>query len=172
MNPAGPKTMVIGYGNPGRLDDGLGPALAARLATMDLPHVTVETGYHLTIEDAEGVARHDMAIFADAAVSGPEPFEFRRIEPKRVTSFSTHGVEPQAVLSLAHEVFGSNTVGYVLAIRGYAFDGFSEQLSQTARDNLDAALKHLTSLFARGLEQQRCRKPVPESSDIRQEVQP
>ena len=31
------KALVIGYGNPGRLDDGLGPALAEAVEKLDLP---------------------------------------------------------------------------------------------------------------------------------------
>jgi DNA-binding response OmpR family regulator len=45
------RVLVIGYGNPGRLDDGLGPALAETLQRLDLPGVTVDADYQLTAED-------------------------------------------------------------------------------------------------------------------------
>ena len=36
--------LLLGYGNPGRLDDGLGPALAAQVERLALPGVTVRVG--------------------------------------------------------------------------------------------------------------------------------
>jgi len=134
------KVLLIGYGNPGRRDDGLGPALAGAVEKLEIPGVTVDADYQLTVEDAAAVTAHDAVVFADAAVAGPEPFSFRRIEPKLAVSFSSHSVDPQTVLALAHELFGARTEGYVLGIRGYAFEEFGESLSQRARANLAAAL--------------------------------
>ena len=135
------RIILIGYGNPGRLDDGLGPALAAAVEAMRLPGMTAESKYHLTVEDAESVARHDIVIFADAAVSGPEPFELRSIEPAVTHRFTTHGIDPETVLGLARDVFGAETRGFVLAIRGYEFNDFGETLSDGARRNLADAVR-------------------------------
>lgn len=149
MSAGGRRVLVIGYGNPGRLDDGLGPALAAALERMDLPGVTVEADYQLTVEDGAQAAEHDVVIFADAALRGSEPFFFRRlaVDEEAELGFSTHSVEPAAVLTLAWRLFGARTEGYVLGIRGYAFDRFGEELSERARDNLAAA----TAFLERGL---------------------
>lgn len=130
------KVLLIGFGNPGRLDDGLGPALAALAEGLNLPGVTVESDYQLCLEDAEAVARHDVAIFADADVSGPEPFSFRRLEPAPSMSFSTHSLRPAAVLGLARQIFGAETEGYILSIRGYVYNEYEESLSERARANL------------------------------------
>ena len=128
--------MLIGYGNPGRLDDGLGPALAEAIEKINLPDVTVDSDYQLTVEDAAVVAEHDIVIFADAAVDGQEPFFFKEIQPKSEISFSTHSIEPEAVLALAHDLFQSKTRAYVLGIRGYEFNDFGEKLSDKAQNNL------------------------------------
>ncbi|MFH1533268.1 MAG: hydrogenase maturation protease [Pseudomonadota bacterium] len=138
-----PKILVIGYGNPGRLDDGLGPALAARLEVMALPGVTVDSDYQLTVEDAAAVAQHDVVIFADAHVSCAPPFALTRLEPGGAMSFSTHHVEPGAVLALAKDLFGETPDAFALGIRGYEFNDFGERLSDAARRNLDAALEFL-----------------------------
>jgi hydrogenase maturation protease len=135
------RTLLIGYGNPGRRDDGLGPAMAAALEALRLPGLTVEVDYQLIVEHAALAAEHDIVVFADAAVSGPEPFYFRRIEPKSECSFSTHSLSPAGVLALARELFGATCRGYVLGIRGYHFDEFGEELSWPARANLAAAVK-------------------------------
>jgi len=139
--------LIIGYGNPGRLDDGLGPALADALAESGIPGLTIESNYQLTVEDAAAVAEHDVVVFADASVSGAEPFVFSPLEPESTMSFSSHSVSPGAVLSLARDLFDASTRGYVLGIRGYCFDEFGERLSSRARANLDEALRFLESLL-------------------------
>ncbi|MDY7107673.1 MAG: hydrogenase maturation protease [Planctomycetota bacterium] len=147
MGAAEASVLLIGYGNPGRLDDGLGPALADAVDALDLPGVTVDVDYQLQPEDAAEIADHDVVIFADADVACQGPYRFQRIEPKRQTSFSSHSTSPQALLALAHEAFGASTAGYILGIRGEAFDDFGEGLSPAAQANLDAAREFIIPLL-------------------------
>ena len=135
------EVLVIGYGNPGRLDDGLGPAFADALEQLGLPGVEVEIDYQLMVEHADAVARHRVVVFADAAMSGPAPFSLRRLASRPGQSFSTHRAEPEALLALAEGLFGAEVEGYALGIRGYEFDNFGERLSPGARANLEAALR-------------------------------
>ena len=72
-----PRVLVLGYGNPGRQDDGLGPAAAAEIGKLDWPGVTACDNYQLVIEDAVEIAEHDVVWFVDAARSGAEPYEVR-----------------------------------------------------------------------------------------------
>lgn len=132
--------LVIGYGNPGRRDDGLGPAFAAALEAHSYPGVTVDADYQLTVEDAATVAQHDAAVFVDADTQGAEPFCFRRLAPGDAVTFSTHSVSAEGVLALAQELFHAKTSAYVLGVRGYEFNEFGEGLSEQARENLAAAL--------------------------------
>ncbi len=143
------KVLVIGYGNPGRLDDGLGPALAEAIAQQEIPGVTVDANYLLTVEDASDISEHEVVVFADAAVTGAEPFFFREVEPKTELSFSSHHMEPAAVLGLAHDMFGAQTRGYALGIRGYEFDEFGQQLSDGAQNNLLEAIAFLADRLER-----------------------
>ncbi len=146
--PRARRVLILGYGNPGRRDDGLGPALAERFQEADLPGVRVESGYQLNIEDAAAVAQHELVIFADADRGSEPPFLLRPLEPRTgAMEFTTHSVSPEGVLGLAHDVFGAETEGFSLAIRGYDFDGFGEGLSDEAELNLNAAVDFLrTSL--------------------------
>jgi hydrogenase maturation protease len=162
MHNGAPRILVIGYGNPGRLDDGLGPALAEAMERLGMSGVTVESNYQLTVEDAATVAAHDIVIFADAAVSGREPFAFtpildgaavdvkmRGVKPRgsfygsASTRFTSHHLEPADVLELARRLFHGEPQGYLLAIRGYDFNEFGERLSERARQNLDQAVRFL-----------------------------
>ena len=139
MNAPPPRVLIIGYGNPGRLDDGLGPALAAEAEAWGLPGLTVDAAYSLGPEDAELVSRHDVAIFVDAAARGREPFGLSSVLPRTGLAFSSHSLGPEEVMGLAHELFASRARGYLLGVRGYAFDDFGEGLSPGARQNLRAA---------------------------------
>ena len=143
------NVLLIGYGNPGRRDDGLGPALASAVEELGIPGVTTDADYQLNVEDAEAVARYDYVVFADADVSGPEPFSFRKLEPDPSLGFTTHSVKPGALLALASELFGGRPEAYVLAIRGYEFGEFEESLSAGARANLAAALTFIEPLLRR-----------------------
>ena len=144
------RFLVIGYGNPGRLDDGLGPALAAALEARTIPGVTVEANYQLAVEDAAQIAEHDVVVFADAAVAGPEPFFVRRVGERPVEGLGSHTIEPEALMGLAKDAFGAETRGFALGIRGYEFNEFGERLSARAQRNLDAALSFLDARLRSG----------------------
>jgi hydrogenase maturation protease len=141
---------VLGYGNPGRQDDGLGPAFCEALAPVAPVGVEVRSAMQLNVEEAAEVARAATVIFVDASLPAPGPFAFERVEPGpgRI-AFSSHSSSPEAVLGLARTLFGAATRGWTLAIRGARFRGFGEELSPTAHANMEAALEHLRPLLAR-----------------------
>lgn len=141
--------LVVGFGNPARGDDGLGPAFARRVAARGLDGVVVESPYQLQLEDAVMLAEHDAVIFADAEATGPGPFSFRALEPTRHLAFTSHAVVPGALLAVARDLFECRTPAYVLGIRGHAFGAFDESLSAAARDNLDAAASFLVPILER-----------------------
>jgi len=135
------KILLIGYGNPGRLDDGLGPAFAEKIQALELPGVAVESNYQLNIEDADLVAKFDVVVFADASVDAEAPFEFQPLESKPpMVGFSSHSIAAGSLLGLAEELFGATPQAYTMAIRGYDFNEFGEWLSAQAQANLKAAV--------------------------------
>lgn len=144
------KILLIGYGNPGRMDDGLGPALADTVEQLAIPGLTVDADYQLNVEDAAAAAEHEAVIFADASVNGREPFFFKRLQPGDTISFSSHSVEPEAVLAMARTMFGSKVRGYALGIRGYEFNEFGEFLSGPALKNLAETVERLTPALRDG----------------------
>jgi hydrogenase maturation protease len=144
------RVLVLAFGNPGRRDDGLGPALAAALEALHLPAVRIDVDYQLTIEDAAAIAAHDVVVFIDADCRGATPFSWRRVAPSASASFSSHSISPHGVLGLAQELFGAAPRAYLLGIRGYEFNEFGEGLSAPARHNLAAALDFLTPMLRDG----------------------
>jgi len=148
--PRATSILVIGYGNPAREDDALGPAAAAAVEAFGIESVTVDSDYQLTVEDAAAVAAHDTVIFIDAAVEGDMPFTFTRVTPKMVGSLSSHSVEPEEVVALAEALFCAAPDVYILGIRGYSFAMFTETMTGEARRNLDAALAFLEPMLRSG----------------------
>ncbi len=136
---ARPRIFVLGYGNPGRRDDGLGPELARRIEELALDGVETDADYQLNIEDAATLASHDIIVFADASKNAPESFIFERLEPAAEVAFTSHSVSPGSVLAICEEHFQARPKAWVLGIRGYEFE-FKEGLSPQARDNLEQAL--------------------------------
>lgn len=145
--------LIIGYGNPGRQDDGLGPALAGALERLGLPGVSVDSDYQLTVEHSEMAARHRIVVFADATTDGGESFTWSRIEPHRAgIRFSSHHLAPADVLALAREVFSAEPEGYLLAIRGRRFGeleaGFSPEAQAALKDAVDFLAANCPRLIA------------------------
>ena len=147
--PAG-SVLLIGFGNPGRLDDGLGPALAKAVEQMQLPGVTVDSDYQLTVEDADAIAHHKVVIFADADVSGPEPFSVQAVVGSDELSFSSHSASPAAVVGLAKHLFAGQAQAFLLGMRGYEFNEFAEVLSEKAAANLDATVAFIGRVLRGG----------------------
>jgi hydrogenase maturation protease len=134
-----PRILVLGYGNPGRQDDGLGPAVATAIALQNWPHVTAYDNYQLNIEDALDVADHDVVWFVDAARAGPAPYSVSRLTAAPVIEFTSHLVRPEAVLAIARRYCNRSPPAFLLGIRGYEFE-FVEQLTDAATRNMRAAL--------------------------------
>ncbi len=144
---AATTVLVIGFGNPAREDDGLGPAAAETIEKLELEGVTVDIDYQLTVEDAAAAAEYDIVLFIDASTEGEDPFVVKRITPVRQESFSSHSVSPEAVLALAHDLFDASTKAYILCIRGISFSMFTETMTDQAASNLEQALAFIVPVI-------------------------
>lgn len=128
---------LIGYGNPGRGDDGLGPALASRMA--DVAGLAVTTEYQLTVDHALLISDAEMVIFADALLHADVPFTFTQVTPSTSHDVTSHSLSPQAVLALCNTLYGHAPEAYVLGIAGHEFGEVKEGLSPQAQSNLSFA---------------------------------
>ena len=141
-SPEAPRVLILGYGNPGRGDDGLGPSASAEIGALGWPHVTAHDNYQLNIEDALDVATHTVVWFVDAARSGPSPFTITTLAPAASLEFTSHLVRPEAILALAHQYYGATPRAFLMGIRGYEFE-FVEGLTAAATDNLQRAVERI-----------------------------
>ncbi len=150
MSSCFPEILLIGYGNPGRMDDGLGPALAAKIEENPVDGIIVDADYQLTVEDSVDISKYEIVIFADAAVTGDAPFFFKKVHSISPSGISSHSVSPGEVLYLVETMFQAKTTAYVLGIRGYEFERFEERLSEGAKKNLEAAFEFIMNLVQSG----------------------
>ena len=109
-HPDGP-VMVVGYGNSLRSDDGVGPAVAARLAgDPRLAGVIIRSEHQLTPELAADASQASLLVLVDAGTDeAPGEVSVRRLEPSPVEGGTawTHHLDPSALVGLARELWGS-----------------------------------------------------------------
>jgi hydrogenase maturation protease len=141
--------LVLGIGNPGRRDDGLGAAAAERLRKRRLRGVACDANYQLAIEDALACAERDVVVFVDAARGLRKPFAFRKVKPAGGLPAMSHALGPEAVLAVAAGLYGKRPEAWILAVRGRRF-GVGEGLTEEAGRNLELALAFLAD-FLKGL---------------------
>ena len=134
--------LLIAYGNPGRGDDGLGPAFAERLQERTLPNLKVVVDYQLTVEHALLLVDATRVVFVDAVIGSPEPYAFSEISPVPTGTVASHSLSPATVLSLAEMLYGVRLPAHVLGIGGFEFDRVHEGISPGALRNLDLAKNH------------------------------
>lgn len=131
--------LVIGYGNRGRGDDGLGPEFAARLEDARLPGIDIDIDYQLTVEHALAVAGAEQVVFVDSLMGSVAPYAFSRIRAGASGTLASHSLTPATVLELARTLYSSEPKAWVLGIAGEEFGAVKEGLSGTAIRNLDLA---------------------------------
>lgn len=141
-------TLLIGYGNPGRGDDGLGPAFARRIAARNLPGLTIEIDYQLTVDHALMMAGAERVVFADAALDAEAPFYFRPVAGAADGALGSHSIGPDDAVALARLLFGASPSGFVLGLRGAAYGEMAEGLSEAAAASLDAAEAFFVQWYA------------------------
>ena len=140
-------TWIIGYGNPGRQDDGIGPCfitrLAQRLPEHLSPHISLQENYQLTVEDALEACDYQRIIFVDASLNGTEPFSYQPVDTRAGGEFGSHSISPAGLIQLCNTLYQHQPEASILGIRGYQFDDFEEKLSPQAQCNVEAALDFL-----------------------------
>ena len=142
----GPATFLIGIGNSGRRDDGLGWAFLERVS--DTFYGRIEFRYQLQVEDAALIRDARRVIFVDASREAlPGGFSWRSCGPSPDFQYTSHVLPPQAVLHLCEDLYGHAPPSDMLLIEGEDW-GLDEGLSATARRNLDKATTFFREQFA------------------------
>jgi len=136
------KSLIIGIGNSGRSDDGLGWAFSESVEESELYRGDIVLRYQLQIEDADLISAYDQVLFVDAH-SGRVDRGMRceLVDPHIEHSYSTHALLPGAIVGLCKELYDATPKAYILMIEGHEWD-LKIGLSEIAQTNLSRALQY------------------------------
>lgn len=130
------RTLLIGYGNPDREDDGVAwhilRALALELGLSapasyedDFPvndRLDFAFSLQLTPEMAEDLTAYDRICFVDAHMGSiPTEVQLIPVESEFQRSPFTHHLTAQSLLSMCETLYGKQPEAVLLSVRGYRF---------------------------------------------------
>ena len=132
------NTLVIGYGNTLRGDDGAGPYVA-RSAGPD-----AIACHQLTPELAEPISRARQVIFVDAHVGVPAgQLVVESVAPRETAG--VHRFNPETLLALSQQVYGHAPAALLIGIGAESFD-LGEKLSPAAKRAARKALRTIREM--------------------------
>src|SRR5512144_1949458 len=138
------RTLILGYGNFDRQDDGVAwhvlAAVAERLGcavplspeeefppNAGTPDFLFEL--QLTPEMAETIAQYERVCFVDAHTGAvPHDMNVSKIAAEFQASPLTHHLTPQSLLTFAQTLYQARPEAILVSVRGYQF-GFERELS-------------------------------------------
>jgi hydrogenase maturation protease len=143
------NTLIIGYGNPDRQDDGVGwhilKYLAERIghsipddpgASIEIESDIVDLLFTLQIypELAETISHYQRICFVDAHTSNiPDEISWTVLNPEYEKSPLTHHMSPKTVLSIAAMIYDHKPEAILVSVRGYDFQ-FERSLSSKTEE--------------------------------------
>jgi hydrogenase maturation protease len=158
-----PRTLVIGYGNIHRADDGVAHHIIgllrkrlgqAPLGENDtgLDNLGAETDSisltQLIPELIDTLVDYDQIIFVDAHVRDDVPdLHHEMVSAEYVISAFTHHMTPAMLLALLKAIHHREPAGHIMSIRGHDFD-FHDSLSASAQALVEPAVNQILRLVA------------------------
>ena len=154
-----PKTLVLGYGNPDREDDGVAWHILKGLAVqfgLNFPSsyqdeiIQSNENLHLIFdlqlmpEIADELANYSRICFVDAHTGAlQEDLNFQKLESKFQNSPLTHHMTPQTLLAILDSAYNHNPEAILVSVRGYQF-GFEHNLSPLTRNLAILAIERIS----------------------------
>lgn len=159
------KILVIGYGNPSRMDDGVGHYVVNRLnehwglPTIDLlgepsgdgsdtarlgaAQVRTMWLQQLDIGLAEDLAAVDKVILVDAHVDGP-PLVSCEVSERHAVGLTSHVATPETLLAICRQAYGRRPAATLHTALGERFD-FAAELTKSVRERADELVARILS---------------------------
>ncbi|MDO9087792.1 MAG: hypothetical protein Q7U53_16420 [Anaerolineaceae bacterium] len=159
-----PKTLIIGYGNPDREDDGVAWHILKGIAnqfglsypeTMDDETIKVNENLHflfnlqLIPEMTYDMRNYSRICFVDAHTGALEDdLHWQIVERLFQNSPLTHHMTPQTVMSILDTAFNQKPEAILVSVRGFQF-GFENQLSDQTQSLANVAIEKITAWITR-----------------------
>lgn len=140
--------LLIGIGNSGRGDDGLGWAFLEALEQKQCFKGQIHYRYQLAVEDAELISHAKEVVFVDAfAQPLANGFDWRPCLPTPDFAFTSHIIPPQALLYLCADLYDKHPSAHLLLIQGHCWE-LEQGLSGMAQQSLEAALRFFDGILS------------------------
>jgi hydrogenase maturation protease len=153
------KTLILGYGNTLRKDDGLGVYAALALSSLTQSgDVEICTYQQLSPELSPVLARADHAIFIDAASisTGEKPgtINMRSLKPRTSQpSGITHHFDPETLMAMAEALYNHAPQAILFSVTAADFDlgeGLSPEVTAALPILVDRIKKYLLTINQTG----------------------
>ena len=145
------KTLVLGYGNSLRSDDGIGWVAAEQLME-DLAdsQVCVIVRQQLMLELAPQIAQFDRLILIDAATDRMAgQISVKKVEPAGASFEAySHHLKPATLLACAKLMYGSSPETWLVSVGGESFE-CNDQLSPTVAAQVPQVLSRVRELIGK-----------------------
>lgn len=148
------EILMIGYGNPSRQDDGIGPYIVDRLKRRlnNIPGIDFLTLHQLTIDLVETLRHYDFVLFIDATVEEiGDGFKFSKVDPEfGLSYYLTHYCNPSLLLGLVQSIYHRDPTIVEVAIQGDSF-GFRQKLTSEATARAEKAISEIITFVMQSL---------------------
>ena len=150
------RTVIIGYGNTLRSDDGVGCAAVDLLEERGtIKNAEFIGAQQLLPEMAESLRHAQLVIFLDASVAEKTgALSIEHIQSGMVSGALSHHLNPASLLALAQSLYQASPQAYLLSVGTEHFE-FGESLSEPVVAMLPVAaavVEALVNLFATNME--------------------
>jgi hydrogenase maturation protease len=159
-------TLIIGYGNADRQDDGAGWHILKNLAQRLGHDVPDEPGEGIEVDSdladlrfilqiypelAETISHYDRVCFIDAHTADiPEEVSWVELEPEYEKSPLTHHMSPRTVLSISAAIYKTAPQAILVSVRGFEFQ-FERSLSPKTAALAERAEKQIWDWIQEGI---------------------
>jgi hydrogenase maturation protease len=144
------RILLVGIGNSGRGDDGLGWKFAdyfKEKTNSSFNPFDIEYRYQLQIEDTVLICKYAIVLFADAShLVLTNGFEIKPCTAASHYFYSSHMQSPETILYLANELYNKFPETYTIALTGHNW-GLKTSLSKEAEKNLASAIAFFSKDF-------------------------
>jgi len=160
------RTLVIGYGNLDRQDDGVAHAIVGGLRRRlgQAPLAEGETGLEqldgqadsilvlqLTPELLDVALDYEQLVFVDAHVRpDAEKVHCTPVGAEYAPAAFTHHMTPAMFLALLQALHQHQPAGHIVSVRGHSFD-FERKLSPATQASVQPAVDKIVALLPRGV---------------------
>jgi len=150
--PESPSAWIIGYGNPHRRDDGIGPYVIQQLSRRLEKEEKITLGSFHQLEPVllDELREAEVVILVDATVENLEQgLRWTKVQPERDFSLrGTHHLKPATFMGLMEALYRRCPSTWLVSVQGVDF-GFGEGLSLEAQEKAERASSEILDFCLR-----------------------